>query len=261
MLSLVRTIAVGWLALSLLGGTPYHGHASGVGSHGVPLAPAARGWQRFIYGGATVPGGFRQPPTHIDSYSLAYPPSWSSQLWPDSLATYGQLDLQSPTGTAITIVLIPLRPHGPTLSALMAHDKIVLSALRQSDVDDMRGRLNAQTTKRQRGQAHDERVDALTTRRVRVHDEDQGLMDASEGQESAQALVQHPVVQALIQATVEQATAPLVAQIAGKDATIERQAEELGAARERARQAEERAAQLERAVRRQQRPWWLRLLG
>jgi len=40
-----------------------------------------------------------------------------------------------------------------------------------------------------------------------------------------------------------------------------RQAEELGAARERARQAEERAAQLERAVRRQQRPWWLRLLG
>jgi len=49
--------------------------------------------------------------------------------------------------------------------------------------------------------------------------------------------------------------------IDGKDATIERQAEELGAARERARQAEERAAQLERAVRRQQRPWWLRLLG
>ncbi len=64
------------------------------------------------------------------------------------------------------------------------------------------------------------------------------------------------------------ATVPLVAElarreetIAGKDATIERQAEELGAARERARHAEERAAQLECAVRRQQRPWWLRLLG
>ena len=86
-------------------------------------------------------------------------------------------------------------------------------------------------------------------------------MDASLGQESALALAQHPVVQALIQTTVELATAPLVAQLAGKDATIERQAEELGAARERARQAEERAAPLELAVRRRQRPWWLRLLG
>jgi len=31
--------------------------------------------------------------------------------------------------------------------------------------------------------------------------------------------------------------------------------------RRRAEVAEERAAHLERAVRRQQRPWWLRLLG
>ncbi len=147
MLPLVRTIAAGWLALSLLGGTqvrgarlsfdlratPSHGHASGVDSRSVPLAPVARGWQRFIYGGATAPGRFRQTPTHIDSYSLAYPPSWSSQLWPDSLAAYGQVDLQSPTGTVITIVLIPLRLHGPTLSALMAYDKTLLSALLRQD--------------------------------------------------------------------------------------------------------------------------------
>jgi len=150
---------------------------------------------------------------------------------------------------------------GELPAAMVQGERTEEYRLRQSDVDDMRGRLNAQTAKRPRSQAHDERMDALTTRRVRVHDEDQGLMDASEGQESAQALAQHPVVQALIQATVEQATAPLVALIAGKDATIERQAEELGAAREQARQAEERAAQLERAVRRQQRPWWRRLLG
>ncbi len=72
----------------------------------------------------------------------------------------------------------------------------------------------------------------------------------------------------LVGQAVEHAVAPLEreleatrAALMGKDATIERQAEELGAARERARQAEERAAQLERAVRRQQRPWWLRLLG
>jgi len=109
------------------------------------------------------------------------------------------------------------------LPAAMVHgERTEEYRLRQSDVDDMRGRLNAQTTKRQRGQAHDERVDALTIRRVRVHDEDQALVDASGGQESAQALVQHPALQALIMATVEQATAPLVAQFAGKDATIVR---------------------------------------
>ncbi len=73
---------------------------------------------------------------------------------------------------------------------------------------------------------------------------------------------------ALVGQAVEHAVAPLEreleatrAALMGKDATIERQAEELGTARERARQAEERAALLERTMRRQQRPWWLRLLG
>jgi len=148
---------------------------------------------------------------------------------------------------------------GELPAAMVQGERTEEYRLRLADVEDMRGRLNAQTTKRPRSQAHDERMDALTTRRVRVHDEDQGLMDASEGQESAQALAQHPVVQALIQATVEQATAPLVEQIAGKDATIERQAEELGRERALRQVADERAAQLERADRR--RPWWWRFLG
>ncbi len=147
MLSFVRTVVLVCLGLSLLSGTwvsgtrlnadmwvtSQHGHASGTRSNAVPRTPAARGWQLFIYGGVSVPSGIGRAPAP-SGYSLAYPPAWSSKLWPDSLATYGQLDVQSPGGTGISLVLLPLRPHGPTLSAIIARDKAVLSNTRQDSV-------------------------------------------------------------------------------------------------------------------------------
>jgi len=147
MLSFVRTVVLVCLGLSLLSGTrvsgtrlnadmwvtSQHGHASGTRSNAVPRTPAVRGWQLFIYGGVSVPSGIGRAPAP-SGYSLAYPPAWSSKLWPDSLATYGQLDLQSPGGTGISLVLLPLRPHGPTLSAIIARDKAVLSNTRQDSV-------------------------------------------------------------------------------------------------------------------------------
>ena len=81
-------------------------------------APLAPGWTRVTYKGATVPGEV----TRIPSYSLAYPPGWSAHLWPDTLAGYGQLDLRSPSGGTVDVVLIPLRPHGPAPADLVASD-------------------------------------------------------------------------------------------------------------------------------------------
>ena len=83
---------------------------------------APPGWQRYAYGGAAVKGALGRIATRIPTYSLAYPPRWNARTWPDTLADYGQLDLYSPSGSVINVVLILRRPHGPTLSDLIAHD-------------------------------------------------------------------------------------------------------------------------------------------
>lgn len=72
--------------------------------------------------------------TRIPSYSLAYPSRWAAHLWPDTLAGYGQLALWSPAGSTVDLVLIPLRPGGPTLADLIAHDKAALSQATQGIV-------------------------------------------------------------------------------------------------------------------------------
>ncbi len=118
MLFLGRPVAAACLAVTLIGaaaaGTPRGG-------------AAAPGWPRFTYRGAAVTRAAGQPPTRIPSYSLAYPPRWTAQRWPDTLAGYGQLALWSPAGGTIDLVLLPLRLHGPTLADLIAHDASFLS--------------------------------------------------------------------------------------------------------------------------------------
>jgi hypothetical protein len=140
-LFIVRPLAVGCLALTLFSAA-YAGNArTGPGapmarrmlpgsrgyvaparsSRGVASSPplTAPGWPRFTYGGASGAG---QTTARIPGYSLAYPPRWTGRLWPDTLAGYGQLDLQSPSGSDIDVALIPLRPRGPALADLVSHD-------------------------------------------------------------------------------------------------------------------------------------------
>jgi len=121
--------------------------------------------------------------------------------------------------------------------------------LHPQDVEDAHTQLTVRSVDRAGTQAHTQPVDRVDTHTV------------------IQPGRQAPAL-ALVEALLERTVAPLAAanerlalENARLSAITRRQAEELGAARERARQAEERAAQLERAVRRQQRPWWLRLLG
>ncbi len=136
-------------------------------------------------------------------------------------------------------------------------ERTVEYRLRTDDVLDLHGRMHAYVgadVGRQTGSAH--------------------VPTSEEQDEGSQARVQDDAsvtrlgAAVAMQSMIEQVVAPLAAaneqlraQGERQQETIARLAEELGATRERARQAEERAGQLERAVRRQQRPWWLRLLG
>ncbi|HVA92838.1 MAG TPA: CHAP domain-containing protein, partial [Chloroflexota bacterium] len=139
-----RVLAAICLALTLL-------NASVVGASREGAPPLA--WQRLTYHGAIGSAGSGQPPTHIPSYSIAYPPGWTAQQWPDSLAGYGQLALWPPGGGTIDLILLPLRRHGPTLADLIAHDLSFLPratrntvplplgmAIRLSDTDNGAGR-------------------------------------------------------------------------------------------------------------------------
>jgi len=137
-----QPLVVGCLALILVGALvaqrpllPHPGNAPlaplfpparGVGNPAPSAAPPP-GWQVFVYRGGAVPAGQGQAPTGIPGYSLAYPPRWTAHLWPDSFADAGQLDLRAPSGSAVGIVLIPSRPHGPTLADQIARDQAYLT--------------------------------------------------------------------------------------------------------------------------------------
>jgi len=88
----------------------------------------------FVYTGGAAPVSQGQALTRIPGYSLAYPPHWTARSWPDSLADAGQLDLRSPFGSAVSIVLIPLRPHGPTLADHISRDRAYLTRATQDSV-------------------------------------------------------------------------------------------------------------------------------
>ncbi len=90
-------------------------------------AAAATSWPRVAYKGARVAKIAGAPATRIAGYSLDYPPGWAPQQWPDTLAGYGQVSLWSPSVGTIDLVLLPLRPHGPTLADLIAQDSAFLT--------------------------------------------------------------------------------------------------------------------------------------
>lgn len=126
MLPLRRLVAIVCLALTLLGVAQVRAAPLSAAMRGAVIAPP--GWQDAIYGGAgRLPAG-------IPGYSLAFPPRWTARLWPDTLAGYGQLDLYSPAGSTLDLVLLPLRPGGPTLAAVLAHDRAFLSGATQDVV-------------------------------------------------------------------------------------------------------------------------------
>jgi len=114
--------------------------------------------------------------------------------------------------------------------------------LHPQDIEDAHTQLTVRSGDRVGTQAHTQPVDRTGTHTV------------------IPSGTQAPAL-ALVEALLERTVAPLAAanerlalENARLSAITRLQAEELGAARER-------AAHLERTVRRQQRPWWLRLLG
>jgi hypothetical protein len=90
-------------------------------------AGAASTWPRTSYKGAAIAKSAGRHATRIAGYSLDYPPGWAPQHWPDTLAGYGQLSLWSPRSGTIDLVLLPLRPHGPTMTDLIGQDAAFLS--------------------------------------------------------------------------------------------------------------------------------------
>jgi len=150
-----RPLAVGCLALMLLGTarvgaahmapgalsstrayahpTPMLSTARSMRTPTPPMAPAPA-WRGFTYGGAAVRDAAGRVTTRIPGYSLAYPPRWSGRLWPDTLAGYGQLDLRSPAGSVLDVMLIPLRPRGPALTDVITHDRASLPYATQDSV-------------------------------------------------------------------------------------------------------------------------------
>lgn len=120
-----RLIAGVCLALIMVGAAPMRAVWGG--------APLPSG-QQFTYEGAHGPGAGGGS-AQIPSYTLAYPAGWTVRQWPDTLAGYGQLSLWSPQGTTIELIILPLRPHGPTLTDLIAHD---LSFLPQATRDTVK---------------------------------------------------------------------------------------------------------------------------
>jgi hypothetical protein len=111
MIHLGRFLVAACLTLMLL--------SAGLADAQPHVGAAASNWQQITYRGAAV--------AHIPSYSLAYPPGWTARRWPDTLAGYGRVDVRSPTGMSIDLILLPLRPHGPALADLIAHDASFLS--------------------------------------------------------------------------------------------------------------------------------------
>ena len=88
---------------------------------------AATAWPRVSYTGAVVAKTAGAHLTRIAGYSLDYPPRWAPQQWPDTLAGYGQISLWSPSVGTIDSVLLPTRPHGPTMADLVAQDAAFLT--------------------------------------------------------------------------------------------------------------------------------------
>ncbi len=89
-------------------------------------AATSAAWLTTAYEGSAAGSvqGTRRPA--VPSYSLSYPPEWALQRWPDTLATFGQLSLWSPSGSVVDLVIVPLRPGGPTLHDVIDHDAAFL---------------------------------------------------------------------------------------------------------------------------------------
>jgi hypothetical protein len=83
---------------------------------------APPGWQWTSYPGVTSASTAAKAARRVPSYSISYPPGWNAHRWPDTLAGYGQLDLSSSAGGTIDLILLPLRPSGPSSADLIAHD-------------------------------------------------------------------------------------------------------------------------------------------
>ena len=112
-----------WLAGSLLAITLL----SAVPVGAPPGSSAASAWKRLVYGGASPILGAGWGGAPIPSYSFDYPPDWTPHTWPDTLAGFGQIDLWSSSGANISLVLLPLRLHGPKLVDLLTHDAAAMS--------------------------------------------------------------------------------------------------------------------------------------
>ncbi len=86
---------------------------------------AAGRWVRAHYGGGAAPTG------RVPGYSVTYPTGWTVRLWPDSLAFYGLLQSRSPAGSVLDVMIVPLRDHGLTMAAVIAHDAGLLTGARR----------------------------------------------------------------------------------------------------------------------------------
>jgi hypothetical protein len=91
-------------------------------------------WHWYAYGGA--PGARHQGAiaVRVPSYSLTYPPWWTVQSWPDTLAGYGRLTLWSPAGATLDLVLEPLQRGAPSVDDLLVHDAAAMTRVAQSQL-------------------------------------------------------------------------------------------------------------------------------
>jgi surface antigen len=97
-------------------------------------AHGTAGWLTTVYAGSTATPPNRATTTPTPTYSLSYPPDWTVQRWPDTLATYGQVSLWSPSGGILDLVIVPLRAGGPTLGDLIDHDESSLDGSARTTV-------------------------------------------------------------------------------------------------------------------------------
>jgi hypothetical protein len=108
-------------------------------------AGVTAGWPTSSYAGAravTVGGAIHGA---VPSYSLSYPPGWSVRRWPDTLATYGQISLSSPSGGIVDVVVVALRSRGPSFKSLIANDAGVLAHATQQSIKLQPGRITQLT--------------------------------------------------------------------------------------------------------------------
>ena len=104
-------------------------------SSALPLrAYGTAGWLTTVYAGSTATLPSRATTKPIPTYSLSYPPGWTVQHWPDTLATYGQVSLWSPSGGILDLVIVPLHAGGPTLGDLIDHDQSSLDGSARTTV-------------------------------------------------------------------------------------------------------------------------------